>query len=180
MKLEERTTAPNGMGVLVLIHPMGFRCGYVGIDADHALFARHYYDPVTGPTVYGSNCPTGYGSIPETYDIVSAIDAPGSITYAGTDPHESVADSDLWWFGFDHGHAWDGFDPRLAESPHINFARIGSSLPVASKDQVVLECYELAEALGRFDIIEGTVAEDRLELGSGPYVPGSADEGGDD
>jgi hypothetical protein len=64
---------------------LGFLCGYVGVNRFHPAHGMHYGD-----------MNTAIGS-----------DVHGGLTY-------SKKDGELWWFGFDCGHA-DDFAPKMAK-----------------------------------------------------------------
>ena len=73
---------------VVVFNELFIRCGYVGVPKGHPLFGKDYDD-----LPFWANCH-------------------GGLTYAGTGGHfvNSSEESELWWFGFDCGHAEDGYD----------------------------------------------------------------------
>ena len=62
---------------------MGHLCGYVGVPRDHPLFGRTYWD---------------------LYEVNADIRVHGGITFASS---IDKLGEDIWWFGFDCGHADD-------------------------------------------------------------------------
>jgi hypothetical protein len=86
-----------GLACLALRGPMGSWCGYVGVPSSHPLHGCTYHED----------------------DRVSGLDVHGGVTYsAACDPPvchvpaPSMPD-DVWWLGFDCGHAFD-FSPARA------------------------------------------------------------------
>lgn len=87
-------------------------CGYVGVDATHPLYEKHYD---TAHDLAG-----GYGGDPGT-----GISVHGGLTYAdhcahSTDESQGICHvpdpgepDDVWWFGFDCAHSMD-FTPGIA------------------------------------------------------------------
>lgn len=73
---------------MVLVHPAGHRCGYVGVTESHHKFGQDY-DGVLDIQVHGGLTFAGGGG-------VYPIDSPG-----------------IWWFGYDCGHSQDRRDPAL-------------------------------------------------------------------
>jgi hypothetical protein len=87
----------EGLACLALRGPMGSWCGYVGVPRAHPLHGCHYAEDAR----------------------VSALEVHGGITYSAecTDdichvPAPGMPD-DVWWLGFDCGHAFD-FSPGRA------------------------------------------------------------------
>jgi hypothetical protein len=76
-------------------------CGYVGVPPNHPLHGKHYDDvevDVHGGLTYASGCSEG----PQDRSICHV-----------TEPDEP---DDVWWFGFDCGHAYDvspGLETRI-------------------------------------------------------------------
>ena len=72
--------------LLVVLPPIGHRCGYVGIPAENNLYGKHYDDIV------------------DEQDI----EVHGGLTYAENGRY--FDDLDRWYIGFDCGHAYDAPD----------------------------------------------------------------------
>lgn len=88
----------------------------------------------------------------------------GGITYAGGGEHSSYPiESDLWWFGFDCGHAGDKADlsyaiekfPKQAEQlkrqKRINDMYSIEGDIIRTEEYVAEECKKLAEQLKQFE-----------------------------
>lgn len=95
-----------------------FRCGYVGIDERHPLHGKDYNDYIPSRATADREFDlSDRGSAPVMaaltvdpeksdagmWPISLALVAHGGITFASTFDH----DKELWWFGFDCGHAGD-------------------------------------------------------------------------
>lgn len=98
-------------------HPeLGFLCGYVGVPNTHPAYGKHYGQvnaSVHGGLTFASRCnPDG--------------DEETSICHV-VEPGE---DDDVWWLGFDCGHAWD-----VAPGTRHILASIGRA-PSTSDDDV--------------------------------------------
>lgn len=88
----------TGLPCLIVRNRMGALCGYVGVAKGHPLYGLGYND-------------------------LQRVDVHGGLTFAGGcthSPNESVGichvpepgePDDVWWFGFDCGHAGD-LSPR--------------------------------------------------------------------
>jgi hypothetical protein len=44
MKIEKEWTTQAGLKAQVIATPMGHRCGYVSVPAEHPMFGKHYDD----------------------------------------------------------------------------------------------------------------------------------------
>jgi hypothetical protein len=69
-----------GLQCMTTISPMGIPCGYVGLPKEHPYFGKHY-------------------------DDIENIEVHGGLTFSGY--WEEIDDKELYWYGFDCGHAWD-------------------------------------------------------------------------
>ena len=122
----------EGYVCVVVFGDLGFRCGYVGVPKEHPLYNVDYN------TIYYK------------------IDVHGGLTYSGGSADYPIASDGLWWFGFDCGHAWDGFDYELAaglfpENRQFYQMQYMSEDPVCSPEYVAAECRSLAEQLKEFE-----------------------------
>lgn len=81
--IQEERFEYKGYPCVVLFQPAGYRCGYVGLPKDNQYYEKDYND------------------IP--------VDCHGGLTYADR-VLSYQDDKDVWWIGFDCGHACDGFD----------------------------------------------------------------------
>lgn len=110
------TDPDTGLPCLIRRHDRsGVLCGYVGIHEGHPLHAVEW--DLSGPT--------------------AGLEAHGEINYSArcqdTEPEESgichvaqPGEPDVWWFGFDCGHAWDTsprdghrFDDTYRSVPYV-------------------------------------------------------------
>lgn len=111
--------------VVIMNEDSGWRCGYVGLSKDHPLYGAQYSEPHPALIPPEEGTPVGKrGSISifcaaikdksewNSPDLV--FDVHGGITYSGNKPEYPVK-SDLWWFGYDCGHAWDLPSPEFIE-----------------------------------------------------------------
>lgn len=128
----ENVFGHEGYTCVVVFGDLGFRCGYVGVPVWHPLYRVEYYD------------------------IDKPIDVHGGLTYSGGSVDYPIESEALWWFGFDCGHAWDGFDYELSselfpyqQQFYRNMHR--SEGQICSSDYVAAECRSLAEQLKEFE-----------------------------
>lgn len=78
------TNRKTGLRCHIMRHSsLGHLCGYVGVPRDHPLFGRTYWD---------------------LYEVNADIRVHGGITFASS---IGKLGEDIWWFGFDCGHADD-------------------------------------------------------------------------
>ena len=97
----------------------GCLCGYVGIPESHPWYGKSYSDAVKVPPsvlerevdidrigAINLFCARNHED-DETLDIVLAIDVHGGLTYSHDSAPNKESEDDLWWFGFDCGHAGD-------------------------------------------------------------------------
>lgn len=94
------TDESTGLPCLIVRNRFGTLCGYVGVTKGHIFYERSY-------SSYRESDPER-GESPE-----DRIEVHGGLTYSGEcqvnvchEP-ELGASHDVWWFGFDCGHAWD-------------------------------------------------------------------------
>jgi hypothetical protein len=148
-QVEKDWTTEAGLRAVVIMGSMGHRCGYVGVPVGHPLHGVTYHDntpaldppaedePVGNRGVLSVLCASERMQSPEI-----AFDVHGSLTYSGGNGDYPVA-SDLWWFGYDCGHAGDARDPD---------SEIGQRYPAwegvfRSLDYCVGECESLARQI---------------------------------
>ena len=127
MFYKEADFMSNGYHCIVVFGSHGHRCGYVGVPEAHPLYRMNYYEECpllsfddikeqpTGkrgaiPIFISSLAPyEGEGTRPDLY-----FDVHGSVTYSGFHPACTEQDDNLWYFGFDCGHAGDKNDHETA------------------------------------------------------------------
>ena len=115
----EREFEHAGYKCVVIFGNVGHRCGYVGIPKNHPLYGKDYGDhleikksDVVDRAVSGIFPLIGAClDEDERIRIEAYFQCHGGITYAGGGEHSDCPiESDLWWFGFDCGHAGDKSD----------------------------------------------------------------------
>ena len=130
MKIIESDFEYRGYRCVTTFTEMGYRCGYVGVPEGHPFYGKHIdsqikvtmkelLDDEEMNKIGNRGIWTVLGLPSDEEDRVSLgsyFMVHGGITYAagGKDSHHPV-DSDLWWFGFDCGHAGDCPDYELLE-----------------------------------------------------------------
>lgn len=112
VQYQDETT---GLPCLIVRGPWGFLCGYVGVSKGHPSFGKKYHNvdskfdiDVHGGLTYSDHCQPG----PENKSICHKV--------------ESDEDDNVWWLGFDCGHALDispGIpeDMRVLQDPHREY-----------------------------------------------------------
>jgi len=105
----------TGLPCIIKRGPTGVWCGYVGIAEDHPAFAKDYsatilYDvEVHGGLTFANKCQEG----PEEKSICHI-------------PGKGEPDN-VWWLGFDCGHAWD-ISPQMLANNRKLFAETGNPI----------------------------------------------------
>lgn len=133
---------------------MGALCGYVGVDPTHRLHGLEYHEHV-------KNCPHAVASPYMRGPKFCACEEPtperiievhGGLTFSGScmeseDPAEGIChvpepgrSHDIWWFGFDCGHAWD-LSPRLQ-------AELDAIIPNRETERMMREAINAANNIG--------------------------------
>jgi hypothetical protein len=108
----------SGFECMTKVSLMGIPCGYVGLDKSHPYYGKHY-------------------------DDIQDIEVHGGLTFSGN-LHEMPGD--LWWLGFDCGHA---FDLSWGLQPPWGFPKFESN----KSDQFVEEqTKRLAEQLEKIQL----------------------------
>lgn len=149
-----------GSRCVVIIGRNGYRCGYVGIPKTNKLYGVDYNNKVDSLNFKDiSSESIGKRSLIAVFchdgsDKISPFlyfNVHGGITYSGGDGYP-VESENLWWFGYDCGHAGDGkdlsvMDGRLKEI-ELMYPMNGI---VRSLEYCIEECKQLAEQLKKFD-----------------------------
>jgi hypothetical protein len=111
----------NGYKCVVVMTQLGHRCGYVGIPASHPLYGYTYGEKVPFLEKFKENLENCEVDMDKKgifnilcYDgtITPSIflNVHGGITYSNNDKNYPIANSNLWWYGFDCAHAGDAKD----------------------------------------------------------------------
>ena len=152
-----------GLRAIVIATDMGHRCAYVAVTDKHPLHGRYYSDRIQGidPATLATD---KLGVIPVLIQALSSesglsidvlFNVHGSITYTGGGQYPVENDENLWWFGFDAGHAGDARDPALMDEKQRQLCeRLGilgdADGDVRSCDYMMNECERLARQLVDF------------------------------
>ena len=116
----------KGYRCVVIFGNTLYRCGYVGLPEGHPLYGKHGWDHLDIKKEDLGDIPIGKRGIlslmssamdeDERIKVHTYFNVHGSITYGdGGKYSEYPVESDLWWFGFDCGHAGDGNDLASAK-----------------------------------------------------------------
>lgn len=134
--VEKDWTTAAGLRAVVIMGTIGFRCGYVGVPQGHPLHGVGYDDVRQADGDW--------------------LDVHGGLTFAdgyGTYPVES----NLWFFGYDCGHAGDGHSPEYLAQQRIRYPgqpfmwEDGDDV-FRSLDYCEQECESLARQLAKVDV----------------------------
>lgn len=115
-------------------------CGYVAVEPDHPLHGRDYEAPdveVHGGLTFASGC----------HDD-------GPVESAICHVPEPGKSGDVWWFGWDCGHAWDIMPGQQADMRRtgIGLPAPGPDISYKDLDFVKAECASLAKQLKALDV----------------------------
>lgn len=168
----EREFEHAGYKCVVVFGSIGHRCGYVGIPKNHPLYGKDYSDYLEiKKSDVGDREVSGIFPLlgvcldeDERIRIEAYFQCHGGITFAdGGENSNYPIESDLWWFGFDCGHAGDKADwkyaiekfPKQAEQLKMQ-KRINDMYPIEgdiirTEEYVAEECKKLAEQLKEFE-----------------------------
>jgi len=116
----EKRWKSGGLDCVVLIHPFGHRCGYVGIPKTHKLYKSNYES--------------------------APLNVHGGVTFGGGGKgSEYPIKSELWWFGFDCNHwGMDKPDPKFTPPEYSSQKRTGKVRTLA---YCIKECNNMAKQL---------------------------------
>lgn len=97
-RIEFRVPELPALACLMVRGPMGSWCGYVGVPPGHPLHGKGYSDDAAEPLMvhggltYAAPC------------MVESDRGPDALICHAPEPGES---DEVWWLGFDCGHAFD-------------------------------------------------------------------------
>lgn len=168
----EREFEHSGYKCVVAFGFTGHRCGYVGIPKSHSLYGKGYQEHLDikkadiGHREISGVFPLlgAYFDEDERIRIEAYFQCHGGITFAngGENSHYPI-DSDLWWFGFDCGHAGDKPDLKYAIEKfpyYVKELRVSKQIEdlypneggvIRTEQYVANECKKLAEQLKEFE-----------------------------
>ena len=120
MKIIESDFIYKGYRCVTTFMDNGYRCGYVGLEKTHPLYGKDICDSIKATlkdiesNLLGKRSPILIlkllvSNFDEPISLDLYFDVHGGITYADGNGKHPV-ESDLWWLGFDCGHAGDARD----------------------------------------------------------------------
>jgi hypothetical protein len=152
-EIEKDWTTEAGFRAVVIMGDLGHRCGYVGIPAGHLLYGVGYSDKSPHLKLDPSRstekmspiqilCGAGK-DMSELNSPEYVFEVHGGLTFAGNGRGKYPVESELWWFGYDCGHAGDAPAPgsKMAEY------RSGWEEVHRTLEYCVEECESLAKQL---------------------------------
>ena len=172
MKIIESDFSYRGYRCVTTFTDMGHRCGYVGVSEDHPLYGmtndskvkvtmKELEEDEEMGQIGNRGAWTLVFNIPEDEEDEVRLGlyfmVHGGISYAsgGKDSHHPI-NSDLWWFGFDCGHAGDCPDYDLLEElfgdnemvkHRLEDRWIYEEYPVRDLEYVQQECRNLVDQI---------------------------------
>lgn len=168
----EREFEHVGYKCVVTFGIMGHRCGYVGLPKNHPLYGKGYDEHLDikkediGDRHISGVIPLLGACLDEDerIRIEAYFQCHGGITFAdGGENSDYPINSDLWWFGFDCGHAGDKADLDYAiqkfpsrRKEFLYRKYIEDRFPIEgdvirTEEYVADECKKLAEQLKEFE-----------------------------
>lgn len=114
----------KGLKCVVVMQLSAHRCGYVGVQKDHALYGKDYshHLEIRKEDIRDREVCGIFPLINAAFDedervmIEAYFQCHGGITYSnGGIGSKYPIESDLWWFGFDCNHAGDRKDYKTAK-----------------------------------------------------------------
>ena len=152
----EKVWESNGFKCVVIMGSMGHRCGYVGVHSGHILYRQESNKDCPALLSYlkkliDNNEEVGKRGVIPLFCYTEGEAKPnvvfnvhGGLTYSGEDPKYPVESSDIWWFGYDCGHAGDGIDLSVLKL-EVRKIYAGMDGVVRRLDYCVEECENLAK-----------------------------------
>jgi hypothetical protein len=153
--VEKDWTTEAGLRAVVIMGDLGHRCGYVGLPAGHPLNGVEYgeksphlkLDPERS-TEKMSPIQILCGAGKSMDDLNSpeyVFEVHGGLTFSGNGRGKYPVESDLWWFGYDCGHAGDAPAP---DSKLASYRMAGFEGDVhRTLEYCTAECESLAKQL---------------------------------
>lgn len=153
--VERDWTTAAGLRAVVIMGDLGHRCGYVGIPAEHPLYEVDYgeksphlkLDPERS-TEKMSPIQILCGAGKDMAELNSpeyVFEVHGGLTFSSKGRGKYPVESDLWWFGYDCGHAGDAPAP---DSKLASYRMAGFEGDIhRTLEYCVGECESLAKQL---------------------------------
>lgn len=167
----------KGYQCIGIFGDMGHRCGYVGVPEGHPLYGKDFGSQLKVAMKEMQNEPIGKRSpiqlfyfsdkdLDDQIEIQHYFNIHGGITYLGGGKESTYPiESDLWWLGFDCGHAGDGKDLDLVEHLWGDDERVKRRLEIErfyyiddeirTREYVVEECKSLVDQIKRYVTVWG-------------------------
>lgn len=149
--IEKDWTTSAGLRAVVIMGDMGHRCGYVGVPTDHPLHGVAYSEKSPylklnpeRSTEKMSPIQVLCGAGKDMDDLNSpeyVFEVHGGLTFSGDGKGKYPVEADLWWFGYDCGHAGD------APAPGSCMAQYSSSLFDGDVHRTLEYCIDECESL---------------------------------
>ena len=163
MTIEKDWRTKAGLRAVVLMTELGHRCGYVGIPTTHPLHGVEYdqrheslkLDPnrsteKMSPLLLFA---AAGSEIEELNRPDYVFEVHGGITYSGGSAEYPAESGNLWWFGYDCGHAGDAPDPASTHATRMQALGFANSGGIhRSLDYCIDECESLAKQLSEVGI----------------------------
>ena len=110
--LEKKWVSKTGLPCFVIINEhLGHRCGYVGVSPNNNFYKIDCNEPVEfldGTEDYSMG--VNIISVPQLGSLSREVEVHGGLTFSGDQLPDIENEENLWFFGYDCGHAWDAPD----------------------------------------------------------------------
>ena len=159
----------KGYRCVTIFGHMGWRCGYVGLPKEHPLYRKNCgdilditfeqmkdtYQEKRGILPWVFSCTK---NMEDKVTLDFYFNVHGSITYSNGEKDYPV-ESDLWWLGFDCGHAGDkrdldkileiwGDDPHIRQKVYIDKQYLyDDDYEIRDLEYVKQECRNLVDQI---------------------------------
>lgn len=110
------------LACMIVRGPLGALCGYVAVDPSHPWHGVDYGSPIPGTEIDEDDWSARYDASP-----CAKVDVHGGLTYSAA-CHNNICHvpapgraHNVWWFGFDCGHAFDLIPDMLKLNKEIGW-----------------------------------------------------------
>ena len=132
------------MACLIVRNPVGVLCGYVGVEPSHPWHGVAYNECIKpGACDCESVCDHRPGSILQVHGGINystPCQEDGEVCHVPTAGREH----NIWWFGFDCGHAWDLIPRYIAKGWYFK------DVQYRDVEYVKNQCADLAYQLAQY------------------------------